>query len=52
MPNSMRYIDFPVIERVWMNRVDWLRGELDNADNNEMKLILSCCTRIRVEWRT
>lgn len=35
--NSAGYVDVRVVERMWMDRVEWLRGELAEGDDDEMK---------------
>jgi len=37
-PNSAGYVDVRVIERMWMDRVEWLRGELADGEDDEMKI--------------
>lgn len=36
-PNSAGYVDVRVVERMWMDKIEWLRGEIADGDE-EMKL--------------
>ncbi|KAK5127527.1 hypothetical protein LTR85_006866 [Meristemomyces frigidus] len=38
IPNSAGYVDVRVVERMWMDRVEWLRSEIADGDE-EMKLL-------------